>query len=194
MICLRFRTFAVPATTPRIFQRVQNSCDLLEISYFCSTSNNAIGWWLQRNSVVICLRFRTFAVPATTMKADNFGRLGCDLLEISYFCSTSNNHRTQCLAWQLLWFAWDFVLLQYQQQLIDNLLYNHLVVICLRFRTFAVPATTSRSYVRSFLSCDLLEISYFCSTSNNGNVENIDHVTVVICLRFRTFAVPATTH
>ena len=69
---------------------------------------------------------------------------------------------------RLLWFAWKIVLLQYRKQLI-----------------------TQRYF--TFVSCDLLEKSYFCSIANNKKSINIIEVKVVICLKNRTFAVSQTT-
>ena len=43
------------------------------------------------------------------------------------------------------------------------------------------------------LRCDLLENSYFCSIANNNSLSNCTFITVVICLKTRTFAVSQTT-
>ena len=101
-------------------------------------------------------------------KKDYICKVGCDLLEKSYFCSIANNCRLQCAykglvviclknrtfavsqttcfgatsASSTLWFAWKIVLLQYRKQ-----------PQCCRQRTGC--------------SCDLLEKSYFCSIANN---------------------------
>ena len=40
VICLKNRTFAVSQTTLRSPVKQENSCDLLEKSYFCSIANN----------------------------------------------------------------------------------------------------------------------------------------------------------
>ena len=69
---------------------------------------------------------------------------------------------------QGLWFAWKLVLLQYRKQL--KLLMMWIV-----------------------LRCDLLENSYFCSIANNNSLSNCTFITVVICLKTRTFAVSQTT-
>ena len=42
-------------------------------------------------------------------------------------------------------------------------------------------------------SCDLLEKSYFCSIANNPYDLSLARLSVVICLKNRTFAVSQTT-
>ena len=66
-----------------------------------------------------------------------------------------------------LWFAWKIVLLQYHKHL-------------------------SSIDTRSLLSCDLLEKSYFCSITNINYTLNTLAISVVICLKNRTFAVSQT--
>ena len=94
-------------------------------------------------TVVICLKIRTFVVSATT----NELLTGIEIV---------------------LWFAWKFVPLWYQQQ--PYYVYN-----------------------KYFFRCDLLENSYLCGISNN--VWGREHIAilVVICLKIRTFVVSATT-
>ena len=144
------------------------SCGLLEKSYFCSIANNAIPKYHRTTSVVICLKNRTFAVSQTTTLVDVvrsillwfawkivllqyrkqrsscsvISRLSCDLLEKSYFCSIANNRAAEESGRVQLWFAWKIVLLQYRKQL-------------------------GKIKVFLFVSCDLLEKSYFCSIANN---------------------------
>ena len=193
-------------------------CDLLENSYLCGISNNILinqhlltqlwfAWkfvplWYQQQlplqssqivSVVICLKIRTFVVSATTIPADCIADLCCDLLENSYLCGISNNHTSGLHSWFMLWFAWKFVPLWYQQQLgvwyffhthsCDLLENSYLcgisnndaslkeredwVVICLKIRTFVVSATTYQWGSQSGQRCDLLENSYLCGISNN---------------------------
>ena len=117
---------------------------------------------------MICLKIRTFVVSATTC------------IWIS-------------LIPPLLWFAWKFVPLWYQQQrkahesrlfgscdLLENsylcgisnnvlalMLLVLAVVICLKIRTFVVSATTRVLIKLAAASCDLLENSYLCGISNN---------------------------
>ena len=143
MICLKIRTFVVSATTseykyssniplwfawkfvPLWYQQqlnpigtiFANSCDLLENSYLCGISNNFRGSREYPRPVVICLKIRTFVVSATTI---NF----------------------TCRGVSMLWFAWKFVPLWYQQQQFWQ--------------------------INSFRNgCDLLENSYLCGISNN---------------------------
>ena len=194
MICLKIRTFVVSATTksaeagekpslwfawkfvPLWYQQQLNTsikkrikcCDLLENSYLCGISNN-------------------------TNCEDRLSKLSCDLLENSYLCGISNNPGYALSFNTGLWFAWKFVPLWYQQQrksaeagekpccdLLENsylcgisnnakngILLFHLVVICLKIRTFVVSATTFRIIFLKHLRCDLLENSYLCGISNN---------------------------
>ena len=168
VICLKNRTFAVSQTTGfewwhfqfqlwfawkivllqyRKQQDVQGTlatagCDLLEKSYFCSIANNKRKCSTTPLIVVICLKNRTFAVSQTThdecaqdvhplwfawkivllqyrkqrMRALSAWRLGCDLLEKSYFCSIANNGYSRLVLSAQLWFAWKIVLLQYRKQ------------------------------------------------------------------------------
>ena len=90
VICLKNRTFAVSQTSLISFFVANNSCDLLEKSYFCSITN--IKQVKQTNSicVVICLKNRTFAVSQTS-------------------------HNTLSNGTAELWFAWKIVLLQYHK-------------------------------------------------------------------------------
>ena len=121
VICLKIRTFVVSATTqgkgtptymvlwfawkfvPLWYQQqlyyvkgiTKTCCDLLENSYLCGISNNLTPAFKSESSVVICLKIRTFVVSATTTI----------FIWINY---------------DLLWFAWKFVPLWYQQQLVAN--------------------------------------------------------------------------
>ena len=169
VICLKIRTFVVSATTsfnvlsswallwfawkfvPLWYQQQLHihwivklsCCDLLENSYLCGISNNVSVGNSQLTDVVICLKIRTFVVSATTDDIKGIAKT-------------------------LLWFAWKFVPLWYQQQL------------------------TPRR-IRGSTRCDLLENSYLCGISNNR--ERLWNITkhVVICLKIRTFVVSATT-
>ena len=143
----------------------------------------------------------------------------CDLLENSYLCGISNNWWLIKASKAGLWFAWKFVPLWYQQQHEWCANTITLVVICLKIRTFVVSATTqeglTHNQVRLWFawkfvplwyqqqqaattsietnSCDLLENSYLCGISNNASRWAVAAVTVVICLKIRTFVVSATT-
>ena len=147
---------------------MEDCCDLLEKSYFCSIANNLIASLAKFMPVVICLKNRTFAVSQTTLSSLiyrvfrlwfawkivllqyrkqhlNVVQLipnGCDLLEKSYFCSIANNRKTDLTTSNQLWFAWKIVLLQYRKQPTG----------------FSPPRSSC---------CDLLEKSYFCSIANN---------------------------
>ena len=119
------------------------SCDLLENSYLCGISNNIVFSAFTSIGVVICLKIRTFVVSATTNWSKNW--------------------------WiKMLWFAWKFVPLWYQQQ---------------RYATNIFTSTC----------CDLLENSYLCGISNNNRRRPRAFKRVVICLKIRTFVVSATT-
>ena len=143
---------------------------------------------------MICLKIRTFVVSATTRKRNHpymstlwfawkfvplwyqqqpirksdTALIRCDLLENSYLCGISNNASMRCFVLPLLWFAWKFVPLWYQQQ---RLILNCATKIC----------------------CDLLENSYLCGISNNISSSSRWRNWVVICLKIRTFVVSATT-
>ena len=119
-------------------------CDLLEKSYFCSITNSIQYHFYRYAIVVICLKNRTFAVSQTAYlngmtRAERLWfawkivllqyhkqlttekpitKLGCDLLEKSYFCSITNSSAIKLLK------VWR-------------------VVICLKNRTFAVSQTAS---------------------------------------------------
>ena len=147
MICLKIRTFVVSATTfaiairtrfllwfawkfvPLWYQQqllparpsIQTCCDLLENSYLCGISNNQVKIKKPPACVVICLKIRTFVVSATTPS--------------SRYCS-----------YIVLWFAWKFVPLWYQQQR----------------GTCSIGCSTC---------CDLLENSYLCGISNNSSTK-----------------------
>ena len=119
--------------------------------------------------------------------------MGCDLLENSYLCGISNNISVK------------YVL-------------HAGVVICLKIRTFVVSATTPIHLKPIHKGCDLLENSYLCGISNNRirRIRTVfrlwfawkfvplwyqqqrlklrsDEISVVICLKIRTFVVSATT-
>ena len=120
-----------------------NSCDLLENSYLCGINNNINVINTAHRFVVICLKIRTFVVSTTTCRVD---------MVISI----------------MLWFAWKFVPLWYQQQPEEA----------------AWPNAPG---------CDLLENSYLCGINNNYNVLHLIYIRVVICLKIRTFVVSTTT-
>ena len=123
---------------------------------------------LLTESVVICLKIRTFVVSATTsIQLFRFATC-CDLLENSYLCGISNNTPIRMVV-------------------------RFEVVICLKIRTFVVSATTDSTGLLSVGGCDLLENSYLCGISNNLQSYQGSCFGVVICLKIRTFVVSATT-
>ena len=143
MICLKIRTFVVSTTTLR--------------GKFTATSSLWFAWkfvplWYQQQPDCIALLLRE----------------GCDLLENSYLCGINNNFVAISRLPILLWFAWKFVPLWYQQQ-----------------------PVISRSRWKP--SCDLLENSYLCGINNNKVGAGITPLRVVICLKIRTFVVSTTT-
>ena len=168
MICLKIRTFVVSTTTDRNSSIHGWSCDLLENSYLCGINNNSTHTNYIAMTVVICLKIRTFVVSTTTLSNWSWAEVSCDLLENSYLCGINNNQSSESLTTNLLWFAWKFVPLWYQQQL-------------------------RQSKARTFLCCDLLENSYLCGINNNSIHWLIAGTLVVICLKIRTFVVSTTT-
>ena len=91
-----------------------------------------------------------------------------------------------------LWFAWKIVLLQYHKQQLIKIYDKRPVVICLKNRTFAVSQTAFHEILNVFFGCDLLEKSYFCSITNSIGTCLTCCLSVVICLKNRTFAVSQT--
>ena len=194
MICLKIRTFVVSATTPeyeyrliwRLWfawkfvplwyqqQRVEHEvqlhlcCDLLENSYLCGISNNAVSGVKMRKRLWFAWKFVPLWYQQQQRKDDNNYIVSCDLLENSYLCGISNNN---LLKW-VCWFS---------------------VVICLKIRTFVVSATTNYMIKIEAFGCDLLENSYLCGISNNVGFNDPHPAFVVICLKIRTFVVSATT-
>ena len=266
IVLLQYRKQPTGFSPPR-----SSCCDLLEKSYFCSIANNPYKantslWALWFAWKIVLLQYRkqqlSFSPPF---------QIGCDLLEKSYFCSIANNCKKKMrtlvmlwFAWKIvllqyrkqqgvqahnagivviclknrtfavsqttsqpllrlpiqLWFAWKIVLLQYRKQHQRPYTYGHLVVICLKNRTFAVSQTTRWTPNGSLhplwfawkivllqyrkqptwviltmtIRCDLLEKSYFCSIANNLFSAFPTRQHVVICLKNRTFAVSQTTY
>ena len=119
VICLKISTFVVSTTTfapfltifgslwfawkylPLWYQQQPHSwtnihkasCDLLENIYLCGINNNLVIFSQILMVVVICLKISIFVVSTTTIL-----------------------HRQRCAL--LLWFAWKYLSLWYQQQLI----------------------------------------------------------------------------
>ncbi len=194
VICLKICTFVVSATTEPLSSSDSVCCDLLENLYLCGISNNQLFYYSTLRYVVICLKICTFVVSATTL---------------------GQAIRRNCL----LWFAWKFVPLWYQQQrqrprsygssccdLLENLYLcgisnnysrreslSDFVVICLKICTFVVSATTQVLNLLIGCCCDLLENLYLCGISNNMRTLRVNVHYVVICLKICTFVVSATT-
>ena len=145
MICLKIRTFVVSTTTDRNSSIHGWSCDLLENSYLCGINNNSTHTNYIAMTVVICLKIRTFVVSTTTLSNWSWAEVSCDLLENSYLCGINNNQSSESLTTNLLWFAWKFVPLWYQQQPIFGIFNNESVVIGLKIRSFVVSTTPAGS-------------------------------------------------
>ena len=168
VICLKICTFVVSATTTYNLLR---GYDLLWFAW------KFVPLWYQQQHliysiffclVVICLKICTFVVSATTEPSQHLAYLRCDLLENLYLCGISNNQPMRTIRNELLWFAWKFVPLWYQQQRISV-------------------------YSWHTYRCDLLENLYLCGISNNGVRKSQQDEWVVICLKICTFVVSATT-
>ena len=169
-------------------------CDLLENSYLCGINNNDQPPCQGREKVVICLKIRTFVVSTTTNRAKKSYRPRVVIcLKIRTFVVSTTTVDEKGVSFSLLWFAWKFVPLWYQQQqgasylsenlccdllensylcginnnLIRKLTSSTRVVICLKIRTFVVSTTTEMTLLGSAAGCDLLENSYLCGINNN---------------------------
>ena len=221
MICLKISIFVVSNTTrPNFFASVHRlwfawkflslwyqtqlsivsfaisaCCDLLENFYLCGIKHNVFCDAACKDSVVICLKISIFVVSNTTDCVSSF-------------------HQGS------LWFAWKFLSLWYQTQLIYFTVVYYRVVICLKISIFVVSNTTDRAmelgliglwFAWKFLSlwyqtqpykgakwlwvcCDLLENFYLCGIKHNMTL--LDEVVgpVVICLKISIFVVSNTTH
>ena len=66
VICSKFITFAVTKTTEDKFCKKLDCCDLLKIHYLCGDKDNLAEAVCEREIVVICSKFITFAVTKTT--------------------------------------------------------------------------------------------------------------------------------
>ena len=119
--------------------------------------------------VVICLKISTFVVSTTTRIPVGILNACCDLLENIYLCGINNNGGDIDSLLILLWFAWKYLPLWYQQQLGIE-----------RFLTL--------------FGCDLLENIYLCGINNNPCTIAPLCLFVVICLKISTFVVSTTTN
>ena len=116
VICLKISIFVVSTTTFKQLIIFHKCCDLLENIYLCGINNNAISVWQFILWVVICLKISTFVVSTTTKKGTPSAFYRCDLLENIYLCGINNNWSYLYLLRSLLWFAWKYLPLWYQQQ------------------------------------------------------------------------------
>ena len=120
----------------------ESCCDLLENIYLCGINNNRGILIISASIVVICLKISTFVVSTTTQPfiQSVSGRLwfawkylplwyqqqlyhlnvhikhSCDLLENIYLCGINNNISWSAARCFVLWFAWKYLPLWYQQQ------------------------------------------------------------------------------
>ena len=168
VICLKISTFVVSTTTCCWPTPTICSCDLLENIYLCGINNNSKPLRGRLAGVVICLKISTFVVSTTTSDYCPSSTNGCDLLENIYLCGINNNGKSVKLVTyvvviclkistfvvstttvvfihalaRLLWFAWKYLPLWYQQQ------------------RMLLP-------VMQMFCCDLLENIYLCGINNN---------------------------
>ena len=141
---------------------------MLKIHYLCGDKDNFKDTLKDKECVVICSKFITFAVTKTTNgHVDTLGKC-CDLLKIHYLCGDKDN---------------PLMILKT----------SLLVVICSKFITFAVTKTTVERCRVHKQSCDLLKIHYLCGDKDNERHNYRTSKTVVICSKFITFAVTKTT-
>ena len=143
MICLKISTFAVSTTT-----ELASTLSLMELWFAWKylplryQQQQTLFTELLRY-VVICLKISTFAVSTTTY--------------------------SHCLfAANMLWFAWKYLPLRYQQQ-------------------------RKRSQFYKEYGCDLLKNIYLCGINNNHHLYKQGRQTVVICLKISIFVVSTTT-
>ena len=90
-------------------------------------------------------------------------------LKISIFVVSNTTEALRANLVLELWFAWKFLSLWYQTQLILN---------------SSNPSA----------SCDLLENFYLCGIKHNDSMVSVSELLVVICLKISIFVVSNTTH
>ena len=151
--------------------------------------------------------------------ANQLQKVCCDLLENSYLCGINNNQLAREDINNLLWFAWKFVPLWYQQQqargiqaykagcdLLENsylcginnnqgkALANQLQLwFAWKFVPLWYQQQQNDKPLYDRVCCDLLENSYLCGINNNSCTSASFKSLVVICLKIRTFVVSTTT-
>ena len=77
--------------------------------------------------------------------------------------------------------------------IVVELIYCGVVVICLKISTFVVSTTTDLVDSIAADSCDLLKNIYLCGINNNNRRLRTVEEKVVICLKISTFVVSTTT-
>ena len=195
MICLKISTFVVSTTT---VVRACYDSNLLWFAWkylplwyqqqLCSVN-------VMHHCVVICLKISTFVVSTTTDWKSFPNRISlwfawkylplwyqqqlkllfccCEVvvicLKISTFVVSTTTRLHDGAAADVLWFAWKYLPLWYQQQ-----------------------HNCCPSSVRT--CCDLLENIYLCGINNNGRRYPSLKRAVVICLKISTFVVSTTTN
>ena len=169
VICSKFITFVVEMTTNM------------------NTFNFISQLWFAQNSLPLWLKWQRCRVGRVSV-----GR--CDLLKIHYLCGWNDNKHLYIKS-------------------------SKHVVICSKFITFVVEMTTSiytvwhvarlwfaqnslplwlkwqqtNLFCCVLAGCDLLKIHYLCGWNDNGNSNDHQHRSVVICSKFITFVVEMTT-
>ena len=88
------------------------------------------------------MKISIFVVSNTTRKALYVFLRSCDLLENFYLCGIKHNKKA-----------------------IREL--SEMVVICLKISIFVVSNTTKTIFIRTTVSCDLLENFYLCGIKHN---------------------------
>ena len=141
---------------------------MLENFYLCGIKHNYENISKIVRYVVICLKISIFVVSNTTF--------GLILQAIS-----------------VLWFAWKFLSLWYQTQLIYTLISQRTVVICLKISIFVVSNTTSTNVIR-FQSKLWFAWKFLSLWYQTQRICSLSYVSVVvICLKISIFVVSNTT-
>ena len=121
------------------------------------------------------------------------GNIRCDLLENIYLCGINNNFHTFVDFHTVLWFAWKYLPLWYQQQPSSVFISSSPVVICLKISTFVVSTTTrkgwSAGYCPLWFAWKYLPLWYQQQLIVVAKTADA----VVICLKISTFVVSTTT-
>ena len=141
---------------------------MLENIYLCGINNNTFVHLHVQPLVVICLKISIFVVSTTTAEPWGKPLASCDLLENIYLCGINNNWFLWRHQADMLWFAWKYLSLWYQQQL---------------WEFIKDPKAC----------CDLLENIYLCGINNNMYICKGILFIVVICLKISIFVVSTTT-